>query len=149
MTEKNVWQHVYVHNCRVCVCRSEGSRQMSSLLMDPLLRREIITVRSQSYVLRLQKYWPPPPPTPLSARPLLRGGGHTRRVEKGVGGQYFRRRKTQLCTLPISNPLLYYLTTILSYKTLKSLRSYTVYVLLILKKIPITHFFVHVKEAVM
>jgi hypothetical protein len=27
------------------------------------------------------------------------------RVERGVGGQYFGRRKTQLCTLPISNPL--------------------------------------------
>ncbi len=48
-------------------------------------RREIITVRGQSYVLRLSKYWPPP--TPLSALrvcTLLRGGGHTRRVERGV-----------------------------------------------------------------
>jgi hypothetical protein len=27
------------------------------------------------------------------------GGGHTRWGERGVGGQYFRRRKTQLCTL--------------------------------------------------
>ncbi len=36
---------------------------------------------------------------------LLRGGGHTRRVERGLGGQYLGRRKTQLCTLPISNPL--------------------------------------------
>jgi hypothetical protein len=32
-------------------------------------------------------------------------GVHTRRAERGVGGQYFERRKTQLCTLPISNPL--------------------------------------------
>jgi hypothetical protein len=27
------------------------------------------------------------------------GGGHTRWVERGVGGQYFGRRETQLCTL--------------------------------------------------
>jgi hypothetical protein len=38
--------------------------------------------------------------------PLLRGGGHTRRVEKGGGGgPNFCKHKTQLCTLPISNPL--------------------------------------------
>jgi hypothetical protein len=40
----------------------------------------------------------PPPPLPP-------GGGHTRRADRGEGGQYFGRRKTQLCTLPISNPL--------------------------------------------
>jgi hypothetical protein len=51
-------------------------------------------------------------PPPLSAGrvrspgPAFVGGrGHTRRVERGVGGQYFGRRKTLLCTLPISNPL--------------------------------------------
>jgi hypothetical protein len=44
-------------------------------------RREIKTVRGQSYVLRLPKYCP-----------LLRGG-HTRRVERGMGGQYFGRRE--------------------------------------------------------
>ncbi len=27
------------------------------------------------------------------------GGGHTRWVERGLGGQYFGRRQTQLCTL--------------------------------------------------
>jgi hypothetical protein len=31
--------------------------------------------------------------------PLVRGGGHTCWVERGVGGQYFGRRQTQLCTL--------------------------------------------------
>jgi hypothetical protein len=52
-----------------------------------------------------------PPPTSPSGEcdcvyppPLLRGL-HTRRGERGMGGQYFGRRKTQLCTLPISNPL--------------------------------------------
>jgi hypothetical protein len=49
------------------------------------------TVRSQSYVWRLPKYWPgecvPPP--------LVRGEDTcTRWVEKGVGGQYFGRRET-------------------------------------------------------
>jgi hypothetical protein len=40
-----------------------------------------------------------PPPTPLSARrvcppPQQRRGAHTRRAERGVGGQYFGRRET-------------------------------------------------------
>jgi hypothetical protein len=50
---------------------------------------------------------PPPPSPPGECVPpaFVTGGGHTRRVEKGVGGQYFGRRNTQLCTLPISNPL--------------------------------------------
>jgi hypothetical protein len=40
------------------------------------------------------------PPTPLSARrvcsvpPAFVGGGHTRQVERGMGGQYFGRRET-------------------------------------------------------
>ncbi len=69
------------------------------------MRREIITVRGQSYVSRLPKYWPPP--TPLSARRLCTpafvwgGGGHTRRAEMGVGGQYFGRRETQDCPLTV------------------------------------------------
>jgi len=33
------------------------------------------------------------------------GTVHSHRAERGVGGQYFGRRKTQLCTLPTSNPL--------------------------------------------
>ncbi len=73
--------------------------------------REIINVRGQSYVLRLPKYWPTAP-TPLTARRVcsvppafVAGGGHTRRVKREVGGQNFGRRKIQLCTLPISNPL--------------------------------------------
>jgi hypothetical protein len=50
---------------------------------------------------------PPPPSPPGECVPpaFVAGGGHTRRVERGVGGHYFGRRKTQLCTLPISNPL--------------------------------------------
>jgi hypothetical protein len=49
----------------------------------------------------------PPPPSPPECVPpaFVAGGGHTRRVERGVGGQYFGSRNTQLCTLPISNPL--------------------------------------------
>ncbi len=55
-------------------------------------------------------------PLPFSARGVctyppafFAGGGHTRRVEREVGGQYFGRRETQLCcTLPISNPLCLY-----------------------------------------
>ncbi len=51
-------------------------------------RREIITVRGQSYVLRLPKYWPP---TPLSAPrlctppPLLRGEDTLARWRRGLG----------------------------------------------------------------
>ncbi len=44
-------------------------------LVGPI-RREIITVRGQSYVFRLPKYWPPTPPLPLVSvypPPLLRG----------------------------------------------------------------------------
>ncbi len=67
-------------------------------------RREIITLRGQFYVLRFQNI-DPPPPSPPGECAFVAGGGHTRRVEKGVGGQYFGRRKTQLCTLPISNLL--------------------------------------------
>ncbi len=82
-------------------------------------RREIVTVRGQSYVFRLPKYWPP---TPLSARwvctPRLCSGRTTHSPGgEGVGGQYFGRRKTQLCTLPISNPLC---CTLSVQQTLKS-----------------------------
>jgi hypothetical protein len=44
----------------------------------------------------------PPPPSPPGecAPPAFGAGGeHTRWMEKGVGGQYFGRRETQLCTL--------------------------------------------------
>jgi len=70
-----------------------------------MILKEIITVRGQSYVLHLLKYWPP---IPFSARrvctPRLCCGGRTH-SPGGEGGQYFGIRKTQLCTLPISNPL--------------------------------------------
>jgi hypothetical protein len=50
------------------------------------------TVRGQSYFSRLPKYWPP---IPLSARRVCpqRRGVHTRRAERGMGGQYFGRRE--------------------------------------------------------
>ncbi len=47
----------------------------------------------------------PSPPSPPGECAFVAGGGHNRRVERGVKGQYFGRRQTQLCTLPISNPL--------------------------------------------
>ncbi len=61
-------------------------------------RREIITVRGQSYVSRLPNHLPP---TPLSAwrvcpPPQQRRGVHTRRAERGVGGQYYGRREIAL-----------------------------------------------------
>jgi hypothetical protein len=50
---------------------------------------------------------PPPlsPPSECAPPAFVAGGEHTRLAERGVGGKYFGRRKTQLCTLPISNPL--------------------------------------------
>jgi hypothetical protein len=52
------------------------------------------------------QYIDPPSPTPPGSVPLLRGEGTHSPGGEGVGGQYFgRRKKTQLCTLPISNPL--------------------------------------------
>ncbi len=58
-------------------------------------RREIITVRGQSYVSRLPKYWPPTRRVCSVYPPAFVGGeGHTRRAEKWVGGQYFGRRET-------------------------------------------------------
>ncbi len=46
--------------------------------IDHTLRREIISVRSQSYVLRLPKYWPPHPPLrPVSVSPLCCEGEDT------------------------------------------------------------------------
>jgi hypothetical protein len=44
---------------------------------------------------------PPPPPPPGECVPPAfgAGGGHTRWLERGVGGQYFGRRQTQLCAL--------------------------------------------------
>jgi hypothetical protein len=53
---------------------------------------------------------PPPPSPPGECTPRLCCGGRTHSPGGeegggGVGGQYFGRRKTQLFTLPISNPL--------------------------------------------
>ncbi len=69
-------------------------------------RRDIITVRGQSYVSRLPKYWPPYPPA------FVGGGGHTRRAERGVGGQYFGRRETQDCPLTVIISLRSYLSSL-------------------------------------
>jgi hypothetical protein len=50
----------------------------------------------------------PPPPSPPGecVSPAFVAGGRTHSPDgEGVGGQYFGRRKTQLCTLPISKTL--------------------------------------------
>ncbi len=62
-----------------------------------LMRREIITVRGQSYASRLPKYWPP---TPLSARrvctvyptPLFGGRRHSPGGEGGGGSILWKTR---------------------------------------------------------
>jgi hypothetical protein len=80
----------------------------SAPMFDQVTRREIITVRKRPILcLAYSKILTP---TPLSARrvcpPRLWCGGRTHSPGiEGGGGQYFGRRKTQLCTLPISNPL--------------------------------------------
>jgi hypothetical protein len=50
---------------------------------------------------------PPPPSPPGECVPpdFVAGGGHTRRMERGVVGQYFGRRKTQLCSIYIESSL--------------------------------------------
>ena len=68
--------------------------------LHAVCRREIITVRGQSYVLRLPKYWPP---TPLSERrvctPRLCCGGRTHSPGgEGGGGSIFW--KTRYIGLP-------------------------------------------------
>ncbi len=52
-------------------------------------------------VWRLPKYLPPTPSLPGECvHPAFgAGGGYTRWVERGAGGQYFGRCQTQLCTL--------------------------------------------------
>ncbi len=92
-------------------------------------RREIITVRGQSYVSRLPKYWPPTPSPPsacvLPPPPQQSRGAHTRRAERRVGGQYFGRRKTQDCPLTVIISLRSW-RTIIWVKTLKYYNSLSV-----------------------
>ncbi len=77
----------------------------------------------------------PPPPTSLSARRVCGEGG---------GGQYFGRRKTQLCTLPISNPLWYHRTKLPTCNNNPSVRncfySYTIvrHLRMLLRLFPMT-----------
>ncbi len=63
--------------------------------------------RVQSCVLRLPKYWPPPPSIPGECvlPPHQRRGGHTRRAERGVGVnilEYARHRIGLFLTVIIS-----------------------------------------------
>jgi len=87
-------QHAIAHVLMLELCRRRKAQP----------RREIITVRGQSYVSRLPKDWPP---TPLSARrvcpppPTKAGGTHSPGREEGVGGQYFGRRETKDCPLSV------------------------------------------------
>ncbi len=76
-------------------------REGSTCVPDPnsstivTIRREIITVRGQSYVWRLPKYWSlTPSPTGECVPPRLWCGRRTHSLG-GEGG----RRQTQLCTL--------------------------------------------------
>ncbi len=79
---------------RVCPVHS-NSRILRPKTVDRQRRREMITVRMQSYVSRLQKYWPSTPsPAGECVRPPTKAGVHTRRAERGVGSQYFGRRET-------------------------------------------------------
>ncbi len=67
----------------------------------------LFTVRGQSYLSRLPKYWPP---ILLSARrvcsspPLCWGGEeHTRQGYRGMGGRYSGRRERLDCPLTVNN----------------------------------------------
>ncbi len=53
--------------------------------------------------LVFQNIDPPTPSPPGECVPpaYVGGGGHTRRAERGVGGQYFGRRETQDCPLTV------------------------------------------------
>ncbi len=86
-------------------------------------RREIITVRGQSYFSRLPKYWPPSPSTPGECvLPLQqRRGVHTRRAERGMGwGSIFW--KTREIGLPsYSNNLSTDLRLVLCWKLVNDL----------------------------
>ncbi len=97
---RNTYMHIY----RTCHALSKKLKKVVWILAE---RREIITVRGQSYVSRLPKYWPP---IPLSARRVVlptqqRRGVHTRREERGMGGQYFGRRVTYVGLPSYSNNL--------------------------------------------
>ncbi len=77
----------------------------------PTHRREIITVRGQSYVMRLPKYWPP---TPLSARrvciyppPLLRGEDTLAGWRGGWGSIFWKTQDTALYSIYIESSLLH------------------------------------------
>jgi hypothetical protein len=56
--------------------------------------------------LVFQNIDPHPPLRPASVYPLpLLGGGHTRRAERGVGGQYFGRQETRDSPLTVITSL--------------------------------------------
>ncbi len=59
-------------------------------MIEAYTRREIITVRGQSYVSRIPKYWPPHPPLrPASvSSPRNKGGGYLA-GRRGAGGSIF------------------------------------------------------------
>ncbi len=70
-----------------------------------LQRRELITVRGQTYVLRLPKSWPP---TPLSARWVCCGGSkHSLGGEGGGGSIFWKTQDTALYSAYIESSLVY------------------------------------------
>jgi hypothetical protein len=84
-----------LQNCEAEAAREEGEGWLGiRRLVEIQERRGIITVRGQSYVSGLPKYWPPSPPGEFVLPPQQRRGVHIRREERRVGGQYFGRRET-------------------------------------------------------
>ncbi len=64
----------------------------------------LFTVRGQSYLSPLPKYWSPIPlSASVSSLPPTKAGVHTRRAERGMGGQYFGRRERKDCPLTVNN----------------------------------------------
>jgi hypothetical protein len=80
-----------------------GTRNIKSSVADPdplvlgteqiFYCKRAILFLSSSKVLTPHPGHPPLRPASVYPPPLLRGGGQTRRAERGMGGQYFGRRE--------------------------------------------------------
>ncbi len=85
-----LWQSLYMYNC----CWALPISLVSKSTVERLYCKRPIQCLATSN-------WPPPPtPSPAGeCVPLPPHQRHTRWVKTGWGGQYFGRRKTQLCAL--------------------------------------------------